>query len=87
VKEHDRGAEFTASDEEVEERIQEVADEVGQTPDKVRENVEHMLDASGDNVSTSFNESVSGESLDHDEVGEGDPRLEALELYRLRQRI
>jgi hypothetical protein len=87
MKEHDRGAEFTASDEEVEERIEEVADEVGQGVETVRENVEHMLDASGDNVSTSFNESVSGASLDHDEVGEGDPRLEALELYRLRQRI
>ncbi|MFP4175473.1 MAG: hypothetical protein ACLFSW_06840 [Halobacteriales archaeon] len=87
MKEHDRGAEFTASDEEVEERIEEVAEEVGQSVETVRENVEHMLDASGDNVSTSFNESLSGESLDHDEVGEGDPRLEALELYRLRQRI
>lgn len=87
MKEHDRGAEFTASDEEVEERIEEVAEEVGQDAETVRENVEHMLDASGDNVSTSFNESLSGESLDHDEVGEGDPRLEALELYRLRQRI
>jgi ElaB/YqjD/DUF883 family membrane-anchored ribosome-binding protein len=87
VKEHERGAEFTASEDEVEERIQEVADEVGKKKEEVRENVEHMLDASGDNVSTSFNESVSGESLDHDEVGEGDPRLEALELYRLRQKI
>jgi len=46
-----------------------------------------MLDASEDGVTTSFNESVSGESLNYDEVGEGDPRLEALELYRLRQKI
>jgi hypothetical protein len=87
MREHDRGAEFTASDDEVEERVREVAEDVGQDPETVRENVEHMLDASGDNVSTSFNESVSGESFDHDEVGEGDPRLEALELYRLRQSI
>jgi len=91
VKEHEKGADFTASEEEVEERIQDVADDVGQSFEKVRENVESMLRADDDavegGVSTSFNESVSGESLNHDEVGEGDPRLEALELYRLRQRI
>lgn len=91
MKEHEKGAEFTASEEEVEERIEDVAEEVGQSAEKVRENVESMLNASDDavdgGVSTSFNESVSGESLNHDEVGEGDPRLEALELYRLRQKI
>lgn len=91
MKEHEKGAEFTVSEEEVQNRIEDVAQEVGQSVEKVRKNVESMLNASDDavdgGVSTSFNESVSGESLNHDEVGEGDPRLEAIELYRLRERI
>jgi predicted transcriptional regulator len=86
MDELDRGAEFTATEEEVDEAIAEVAEEVGESEEKVRENVEYILDQ-GDGVSTSFNESVGGSSLDHDEVGSGDPRLEALEIYRLRKRI
>lgn len=84
-----RGAEFTASEEEVIEAIEEAADELDQSFETVRENVAYIMDSSFDEkgASTSFNESISGASLEHDEVGTGDPRLEALELYKLRQRI
>ncbi|MFB1065765.1 hypothetical protein [Natrinema sp. H-ect4] len=55
----------------------------------MRGNVAYIMDSTfeEEGVSTSFNESISGASLEHDEVGTGDPRLEALELYKLRQRI
>ncbi len=86
MDELDRGAEFTASEEEVEEALEEAAEDLGQPVEKVRENVESML-GRDDDPSTGFNESVTGESFEHDEVGEDDPRLEAIELYRLRQRI
>ena len=89
LKELSRGAEFTASEDEVVEAIEDAADELGQSFEEVRENVAYIMDSSfeEEGVSTSFNESISGASLDHDEVGTGDPRLEALELYKLRQRI
>lgn len=35
-------------------------------------------------VSTSFNEMVNGASLEDDLRGSGDPRLEALEMYKIR---
>ncbi|ELZ04481.1 hypothetical protein [Natrialba aegyptia] len=84
-----RGAEFTATEEEVAEAIEDAAAELGQSADEVRENVAYIMDSTfeDEGVSTSFNESISGTSLEHDEVGTGDPRLEALELYKLRQRI
>lgn len=86
MDELDRGAEFTASDEEVEEAIVDAAEELDESVETVRENVEYIMDQ-GEGISTSFNESVSGASLDHDEVGTGDPRLEALEIYKLRKKI
>lgn len=89
LAEFERGAEFTASEEEVVEAIEEAAEELDQDFEEVRENVAYIMDSSfeEEGVSTSFNESISGTSLDHDETGTGDPRLEALELYKLRQRI
>lgn len=89
LAELERGAEFTASEEEVVEAIEEAAEELDQDFEEVRENVAYIMDSSfeEEGVSTSFNESISGASLDHDETGTGDPRLEALELYKLRQRI
>lgn len=85
----DRGAEYTASEEEVVEAIEDAAEELDQSVEEVSENVAYIMDSTfeEEGVSTSFNESVSGASLDHDETGTGDPRLEALELYKLRQRI
>ena len=38
-------------------------------------------------VGTSFNEMVSGAGLDDDTESTGDPRLEALELYEMRQKL
>lgn len=89
LAELERGAEFTASEEEVVEAIEDAAEELDQDFEEVRENVAYIMDSSfeEEGVSTSFNESISGASLDHDETGTGDPRLEALELYKLRQRI
>ncbi|WP_254531441.1 hypothetical protein [Natrinema gelatinilyticum] len=89
LEELSRGAAFTASEEEVIEAIEDAADDLGQSFEEVRENVAYIMDSTfeEEGVSTSFNESISGASLDHDEVGTGDPRLEALELYKLRQRI
>lgn len=89
LAELERGAEFTASEEEVVEAIEAAADDLGQEFEEVRDNVAYIMDSSfeEEGVSTSFNESISGASLDHDTVGTGDPRLEALELYKLRQRV
>lgn len=84
-----RGAEFSASDEEVEEAIATAADELDRSFEEVRDNVAYILDSTFDEggVSTSFNESVSGASFEFDAVGADDPRLEALELYKLRQQV
>lgn len=89
LAELDRGAAFTASEEEVIEAIEAAADELNQDFEEVRDNVAYIMDSSfeEEGVSTSFNESISGASLDHDETGTGDPRLEALELYKLRQKV
>ncbi|WP_226039124.1 hypothetical protein [Natrinema sp. DC36] len=89
LRELSRGAEFTASEDEVIDAIEDAADELGQSFETVRDNVAYIMDSTfeEEGVSTSFNESISGASLEHDEVGTGDPRLEALELYKLRQRI
>lgn len=89
LAELERGAEFTASEEEVVEAMEEVAEEFDKEFEEVRDNVAYIMDSSfdDDGPSTSFNESVSGAALDVDETGTGDPRLEALEIYRLRQRV
>lgn len=88
LEELDRGAQFTASEEEVVDAIEEVAEEFDKDFEEVRDNVAYIMDSSfDDGPSTSFNESVSGAALDVDETGTGDPRLEALEIYRLRQRV
>ncbi|WP_256684814.1 hypothetical protein [Halococcus qingdaonensis] len=84
-----RGASFTASDEEVDEAIAEAAAELDESEAEIRDNVAYIMDSSFEEkgVSTSFNEMVSGASLDEDDRSTGDPRLEALEMYKLRQRV
>ncbi|WP_433627296.1 hypothetical protein [Halomicrococcus sp. NG-SE-24] len=84
-----RGASFTASDEEVDEAIAEAADELDESEEEVRNNVAYIMDSTfeEEGVSTSFNEMVSGAALEDDVGSTGDPRLEALELYRLRQKL
>ncbi|QLG48751.1 hypothetical protein [Natrinema halophilum] len=89
LNELSRGAAFTASEDDVADAIEDAAAELDQSVEEIRENVAYIMDSTfeTDGVSTSFNESISGASLEHDEVGTGDPRLEALELYKLRQRV
>jgi hypothetical protein len=89
LRELARGASFTASDEEVEEAIAEAAEELDESEEEVRDNVAYIMDSSfeEEGVSTSFNEMVSGASLEDDTSSTGDPRLEALEMYKLRQRV
>jgi hypothetical protein len=89
LRELARGASFTASDEEVEEAIAEAAEELDESEEDVRDNVAYIMDSSfeEEGVSTSFNEMVSGASLEDDIGSTGDPRLEALEMYKLRQRV
>ena len=89
LRELARGASFTASDEEVEEAIAEAAEELDESEEEIRDNVAYIMDSSfeEEGVSTSFNEMVSGASLDDDSSSTGDPRLEALEMYKLRQRV
>lgn len=89
LRELARGASFTASDEEVDEAIAEAAAELDESEEEVRDNVAYIMDSSfeEEGVSTSFNEMVSGASLEDDTSSTGDPRLEALEMYKLRQRV
>lgn len=89
LRELSRGASFTASEEEVEAAIEEAADELGQSFEEVRENVAYIVDSTfeEEGVSTSFNEMVSGAGLEDDAESTGDPRLEALKMYKLRQRL
>jgi predicted transcriptional regulator len=89
LRELARGASFTASDEEVDQAIAEAADELGKTEEEVRDNVAYIMDSTfeEEGVSTSFNEMVSGAALEDDIGSTGDPRLEALEMYKLRQKL
>ncbi|WP_049997629.1 hypothetical protein [Halococcus sediminicola] len=89
LRELARGASFTASEGEVDEAIAEAADELDESEEEIRDNVAYIMDSSfeEEGVSTSFNEMVSGASLDEDTSSTGDPRLEALEMYKLRQRV
>ncbi|RBI59180.1 hypothetical protein DMJ13_23705 [halophilic archaeon] len=89
LRELARGASFTASDEEVDEAIAEAADELDESEEEVRNNVAYIMDSTfeEEGVSTSFNEMVSGAALEDDVGSTGDPRLEALELYRLRKKL
>jgi len=62
-------------EDEVIDAIEDAADELGQSFETVRGNVAYIMDSpfEEEGVSTSFNESISGASLEHDEVGTGDP--------------
>lgn len=89
LRELARGASFTADDEAVDRAIAEAAAELDESEAAVRENVAYIMDSTfeEEGVSTSFNEMVSGAALEDDVHSTGDPRLEALEMYKLRQRL
>lgn len=78
------GAEFTASDEEIRQALEESADELGMSVEELSEEVAYILD-SGTGVSN--NEGVGGAALTDNPDAQKDPRLEALELYKLRKEI
>lgn len=76
--------EFTASDEDVEAAVEEVAEDLGMTPEAVHEEVAYILSSGSDTV---LNEGVGGVGAGANADSQGDPRLEALEVFRLRQEI
>lgn len=78
------GAEFTASDEEIREALEEASEELGMSVEELSREVAYILD-SGTGVSN--NEGVGGVALSDNPSAQKDPRLEALELYKLRKEI
>lgn len=84
LTELDGGAAFTATEEEIEAALAAAADELGQDPDEIAEEVAYILDA-GTGMST--NEGVGGVAMGANEDAADDPRLEALEVYKLNEEI
>lgn len=76
--------EFTASDEEVREATEEAAEELGKPVDTVEEEVAYILDSG---TGTATNEGVGGASVGSNASAQSDPRLEALEIYRLNEQL
>ncbi|MFB6142899.1 MAG: hypothetical protein ABEJ30_06105 [Halorientalis sp.] len=80
----DGGGEFTASDEAVQEALRETAEELGRPVEEVEEEVAYILDSG---TGTATNEGVGGASVGSNDTAASDPRLEALEVYRLNERL
>lgn len=80
LTEFDGGEEFTASDEEIEAALERTADELNVDVETVEEGAAHMLD-SGTGVVT--NEAVGGPASVSNPDAADDPRLEAIELFRM----
>ncbi|WP_299263008.1 hypothetical protein [Halorientalis sp.] len=78
------GAEFTADDERIQEAVDEAADDLGMTPEKVEEEVAYILDSG---TGRANNEGVAGAAAADNEDTDNDPRLEALEMFKLRQEL
>jgi hypothetical protein len=78
------GAEFTADDEEVQAAVEDAAVELGMDPEKVSEEVAYILDSGSGRVN---NEGVAGAAAAVNEDTADDPRLEALEVFKLRQEL
>jgi hypothetical protein len=78
------GGEFTADDEEVQAAVEEAADELGMDPERVSEEVAFILDSGSGRVN---NEGVGGAAAASNANNDDDPRLEALELFKLRQEL
>ncbi len=75
---------FIASEDEIQQALEEAAEETGETVEAVAEGVEHIM-TSGTGAAT--NEGVAGAGAVDNEDTESDPRLEAIELYKLRREI
>lgn len=78
------GAAFTASDEEIAEALRDAAEELDESVETVETEVAYILD-SGTGMAT--NEGVGGAAVDANATAESDPRLEAIELYKLNSRL
>lgn len=78
------GDNFTASDEEIEQAVEDTADELGMDPEAVHEEVSYILDSGSGRVN---NEGVGGAAVGSNTDTEDDPRLEALEVFKFRQEI
>jgi len=78
------GDDFTADDETIQQAVEETADEVGMDPDKVSEEVAYILDSGSGMVN---NEGVAGAAIGSNAETQDDPRLEALEVFKLRQEL
>lgn len=72
------GADYPAPDEEVERALKEAAEEMDKSVGEVEEAVAHIL---GSGTGTITNEGVGGTSSDTD------PRLEALKIWKMRQKL
>ncbi|MFB6178396.1 MAG: hypothetical protein ABEI77_01570 [Halorientalis sp.] len=78
------GADFTASDERIEAAVEDAAAELGMDPKKVSEEVAYILDSGSGRVN---NEGVAGAAVGSNADTQDDPRLEALEVFKLRQEL
>ncbi|WP_336002691.1 hypothetical protein [Halorientalis halophila] len=78
------GGEFTASDEEIQEALEDASEELGQPVDDIEREVAYILDSG---TGSATNEGVAGTSVGANASAASDPRLEALELYKLNERI
>lgn len=78
------GADFTASDEEIRTAVEDAATELGMEPEKVSEEVAYILDSGSGRVN---NEGVAGAAMGVNADTADDPRLEALEVFKLRQEL
>ena len=78
------GADFTASDDEIRAAVEEAADDLGMSPEKVEDEVAYILDSG---TGRANNEGVAGAAASDNADTNDDPRLEALEMYKLRQEL
>ncbi|MFB6141734.1 MAG: hypothetical protein ABEJ30_00145 [Halorientalis sp.] len=78
------GEDYEASDEEIEQAVEEAAEDLGMDPAKVHEEVAYILDSGSGTVN---NEGVGGAAATANADTQSDPRLEALEVFKFRQEI
>lgn len=78
------GGDFTASDDEIEAAVADAAADLGMDPETVSEEVAYILDSGSGRVN---NEGVAGAAVGSNADTQDDPRLEALEVFKLRQEL
>jgi hypothetical protein len=78
------GGEFTASDAEIEQALEDASEELGEAVETIEEAVAYILDSG---TGSATNEGVGGTSVGANATASSDPRLEALEIYKLNSRL